>query len=124
MVTKDLFQQAKKFYSQDIANHEPYFTLTSCMNPEEREIIGYCYAYIELFGSKDPFSKLLLKKYIPALAKIGIARWNRSEFSDLGFRLAYKGVKDVRLGSKEEKGMSLSEVFKELEKVNALNTSE
>lgn len=74
---------------------EPFFNQTACLHPQEREIIGYCEAYISMFGEKDEFAKYLKKKVIPALQKIGIARWPRTELTDLGLAISAKDTEEV-----------------------------
>ena len=78
------------------------FSRTSCLNEEEREIIGYCEAFISMFGKERSFSKTLREKYIPALEKIGVAKWRRTELTHLGGRLANKETEEIELTEGEE----------------------
>ena len=65
------------------------FSESSCLNYEEREIIGYCEAFISMFP-KDPLSRELKELYIPALTRIGLFKWRRTELTHLGGKLANK----------------------------------
>lgn len=105
MVKDSLLLQTVKLLSQRLAIIEPFFNETSCLHPEEREVIGYCQAYIEMFG-KDTFTRFLKKRAIPALQKIGIARWPRTELTDLGLRISNKDTEsvDMSLAFPEMKG--------------------
>lgn len=47
-----------------------------------------------MFG-EDKFTKFLKEKAIPALQKIGISRWPRTELTDLGLRISNKDTQDV-----------------------------
>ena len=97
MVKDSLLLQTIKLLSQRLAIIEPFFNQTACLHPQEREIVGYCEAYIEIFGDNDNFSKFLKEKAIPALQKIGISRWHRTELTDLGLRISNKDMQDVEL---------------------------
>jgi len=106
MVKDALLLQTVKLLSQRLAIIEPFFNQTSCLHPEEREIIGYSQAYIEMFGKND-FSKFLEEQAIPALQKIGIARWPRTELTDLGLRISNRDTKtiDMSLAFPEPEGI-------------------
>lgn len=77
------------------------FSKTSCLNEEERTIIGYCEAFISMFGTDRAFSKTLKQKYIPALEMIGVAKWRRTELTHLGGRLANKETEDINLSDSD-----------------------
>jgi len=70
------------------------FSESSCLDGEEREIIGYCEAFISMFP-KDPLSLELKKLYIPALIRIGLFKWRRTELTHLGGKLANKETESV-----------------------------
>ena len=70
------------------------FSESSCLDGEEREIIGYCEAFISMFP-KDPLSIELKKLYIPALIRIGLFKWRRTELTHLGGKLANKETESV-----------------------------
>jgi len=77
------------------------FSESSCLNYEEREIIGYCEAFISMFP-KDPLSKEIKKKYIPALTRIGLAKWRRTELTHLGGKLANKETEEVDISKADQ----------------------
>lgn len=89
-----LLLQTIKLLSQRLSILEPFYGKTSCLHPEEREIVGFCEAYITMFGEETGFSKFLREKAIPALEKIGMARWPRTELTDLGLRIANRDEKE------------------------------
>jgi len=95
MVKDTLLLQAIKLLSQRLAIIEPFFNETACLHPEERETVGYCEAYIMMFGEEDKFAEWLKEKAIPALQKIGISRWPRTELTDLGLRISNKDTEEV-----------------------------
>ena len=95
MARDTLLLQTIKLLSQRLAILEPFFNQTACLHPQEREIVGYCEAYRTIFGSKDNFAKFLKDKAIPALQKIGISRWPRTELTDLGLRISNKDTETV-----------------------------
>lgn len=98
MVKDSLLLQTIKLLSQRLAMLEPFFNKTACLNPEERELIGYCAAYCEMFKDSDPeFIEYLQQKVIPALTKIGIARWPRTELTDLGLRISNRDEETITL---------------------------
>lgn len=96
-----LLLQAIKLLSMRVAIIEPFYHETACINPAEREIIGYAKAYIELFGESDPVSIMLEEYFIPALKKIGIAKWPRLELTDLGFAISDKDTTTVDISEEE-----------------------
>lgn len=107
----DLYLRTLKLLSQRVVNIEKFFSLTACMNLEEREIIGLIYAYDELTKDpkvKDPFNDFLMNKVVPALQKIGRSKWGRTELTDLGFMLGDKDTKTSTV--KEELRNILNEV--------------
>lgn len=89
MVKDTLLLDLRKLLSQRLAKVEPFLRDTSCMHPEEREILGYIEAYVRIFPN-DPFSKYLKETILPAIEAIGMSKWARTELTDLGLRLADK----------------------------------
>lgn len=98
-MVKDLLLQTLKLLSQRIAKLEPFLNETACLNPQEREIIGYCKAYISIYGEEDPLSVAFKERFIPALRYIGFAKWRRTELTDLGFKIAYKDTEEIDLSA-------------------------
>lgn len=90
MVKDTLLLDLKKLLSQRLAKVEPFMIDTSCMHPDQREIIGYMEAYVRIFGEEGDFSKFLIDKAKPAIEAIGLSKWPRTELTDLGLRIADK----------------------------------
>ena len=89
MVRRDTFLlQAIKLLSQRVAVIEPTYNLTACLNPAERELIGYLKAYMVFFPEDKEFNTWLKEKVIPMLVQIGISKWPRTELTDLGLRIS------------------------------------
>ena len=104
----NLLIQTIKLLSQRVAMLEPFFNITACLNPEERQLIGYCEAYRIMFGDQDKeFSQFLQEKAIPMLEKIGISRWPRTELTDLGLKISNKDEEEVSLGVSTEETESI-----------------
>jgi len=83
MVRRDpLLLQAIRLLSQSVAKNEPFYTETSCLNPPERELLGYIKAYKILFGENETIAR-----FGKALKFIGIAKWPRTELTDLGLNI-------------------------------------
>ena len=104
MVKDNIFFQAKKWLSQiavAIQPDGPYIQHLALINPMERELIGYCYAYIALFG-KDNFGSWLETKAVLALKKIGMAKLVRTELTDLGFFIGNKGIEEITFNTEPE----------------------
>ena len=107
MPKKDsIYLEAVNLFSKFVAQEEDFLRLTACLNPEEREIIGYCKAY-KIFSGKTPFTEFLEKKVIPAFVIIGMSRWDRSELSDLGFKIADSDSVSMSLKNLFKKGSSI-----------------
>jgi hypothetical protein len=96
------FYQVQKWLSQRLAIIKEEYNETSCLSPDMREIIGYCRAYLRLFPEDQEFCQYLNEKIIPAMKEIGVARWMRSELTDLGFAIADKDEEQVEFGIPEE----------------------
>lgn len=107
-----LLLQAIKLLSMRVAILEPFYHETACLNPAEREIIGYAEAYIELFGENDPLSIMLRVSFIPALKKIGVAKWPRLELTDLGFAISDRDTETEDIS--EEAPLVLEETIGEI----------
>lgn len=98
MPRKDSFLiQAFNYLSQKVAEIEPFYNLTACLNPEERELIGFCKAYSIMFPEDKDFNMFLEEKITPMLKAIGISKWPRGEITDLGLRLGRGDREDVYL---------------------------
>lgn len=102
MVRDSLFMQTVKLLAQRLGVLDEFYTETACLHPSERELVGYCFAYMTLFGEKDEFSVFLKDFAVPALKKIGISRWPRTEMTDLGLRISDRDEESITLVSAEE----------------------
>lgn len=89
LVVKDaFFIQAYNLLSQRLANVDPDYKDSACLHPDEAEMIGFIKAYVILEKESDPkFCTWLETKALPAIRKIGEARWPRSELTNLGLRI-------------------------------------
>jgi hypothetical protein len=90
---KDLTFQAIKLLSQYIVGDKdkipegPLFQKTSCMDPQDAEIVGILDAAGSLIEDQDQETAQALRKYIPFFEKLGIAKWSgKGELTHLGFR--------------------------------------
>lgn len=97
MARSDLLLRTLKLLSQRAGEIQPFLAETGCLNPEEREIIGLCEAYKVLIHGdnketpkKDDFWLFLENQVIPAMQKIDMSKWARTELSDLGFIIGNK----------------------------------
>ena len=100
MPKNDMMIQAYTLLSQRLSNIDPDYADSACVHPDEAELIGFCKAYIKMFG-KSEFSTWLDKQVIPALRMIGLARWPRSELTNLGLRIGARDELVESLGSAE-----------------------
>lgn len=96
---RDITFEAIKLLSQRIVSNldkipeGEIFQKTSCMNPDDAELLGFILAIKQLRPEKAE----RLKKIITLLETIGIAKWQKGELTHLGFRagLRYQEVTDV-----------------------------
>ena len=92
---------SQKIVSDDIKYPEgKIIQKTSCMNPEDAEIIGTLEAVKVFLNSKDSEEKEMidtLDLIINFLEKVGLSRWQKGELTHLGFRagLKYEDVEDI-----------------------------
>jgi len=112
MVKQNLLFQAISLLSQYLvqipeAKGELY-QKTACINAEEREMMGLCWAVADLIKKDDPeLAEYLKKEIIPFLETIGISRWPRTELTDLGLRVGQRHMKKIDM---KENIIPLSEV--------------
>jgi hypothetical protein len=78
--SNDLFREISVL-AQRVPDKDFLLGFTACMNPEEREIIGYIYVFKELFKDNS------LDEYLKAFQMLGRSRWMRTELTDLGLIL-------------------------------------
>ncbi len=89
MPSTNILLQTQKLLAQRLAALAPKYNETACLHPEEREMIGACFAYIQLFGEETKFAEWLKTRMIPALTVLGLTRWPRTEMTDLGLRIGF-----------------------------------
>jgi hypothetical protein len=92
-MSSDFFTQATNLLAQQLAGlkGEEIYAETSCMHPEQRQLIGVLRGLQGLAPSmRDP-----LEKIIPFIAMIGKANWERSELTDLGLRVGQRNYDEV-----------------------------
>lgn len=117
-----LLMQAIKLLSMRVAILEPFYSATSCMHVDERELIGYMASYIEMFGEDNELSLIFKHIFIPAVRKIGIARWPRLELTDLGFAISNKDSAEYDISSEE--AVPMEEALTEALEKSGLTTKE
>lgn len=93
--------QATSLLSQHLSQLKPegdLFKLTSCLNFEEREIIGILTGIMPMLP--DGKEKDLIKNMIiPFFEAVGISKWNRTELTDLGLRVGQRHKIHIDLSS-------------------------
>lgn len=95
--------QSLNLLSQQLAKiaGEEIYQVTSCMNPEERELIGLLAAIPKLPGVTQVQGKTC-RDLIPFFSEIGKARWPRTELTDLGLRVGDRGIGKITMEEQEE----------------------
>jgi hypothetical protein len=90
---------SQKIVSDDIKYPEgKIIQKTSCMNPEDAEMIGFLEA-IKIFLPETEYKDELelINKIQAFMEKVGLSRWQKGELTHLGFRagLKYEDVEDI-----------------------------
>jgi hypothetical protein len=89
-----LMAQFNNLLAQKLADikGEEIYVETSCMNIDERELIGLLRA-MQTMDVSDK-AKALCEKLIPFFSVVGKAKWFRGELTDLGLRVGnrYRGT--------------------------------
>lgn len=99
----DLMFHYTSLFSQDLSNLEPILRETSCMNPEDAELIGFCFALKQRSEKRNPKRAERLKnEIIPMLETIAMSKWVKGEVTHLGFRLGHRNKRTVDLSSDAE----------------------
>jgi hypothetical protein len=104
MVKQNLLFQALSLLSQYLTQIKeakgPLYQKTACLNAEEREMIGLCWATADLIEKEDPeLAKYLKEEIVPFIETIGISRWPRTELTDLGLRVGQRHKVQIDLSS-------------------------
>lgn len=68
---------------------------TACVHLDEREIIAWCKIYGMVNPDDKEFNGFLESVVVPALIKLGRARWYRDTLTDLAFALSGRERKKV-----------------------------
>lgn len=125
---RDLTFQALKLLAQYIVSNDKkipegeLFKLTSCMNPDDAEMVGMLHAVAKYFLEDEPeLQKEFQTVYIPFFEEIGISKWVKGELSHLGFRAGtrYEEQVDMENMAKDE---GVIEIIDEA-KINASTAS-
>jgi len=82
--------ETTRLLAYKLASKDAFFSLTACMDMEDREYIAYCEIYKLLFPKDKEFNVFLNNVVIPAFQRIGNARWMRTEITDLGLKVGMK----------------------------------
>jgi hypothetical protein len=99
--TNNYLIQATSLLSQHLAQLKPegdLFKLTSCLNFEEREIIGILSGVLPMLSDGEE-KKLIKELIIPFFEAVGIGKWNRTELTDLGLRVGQRHKIHIDLSS-------------------------
>lgn len=95
-MSSDFYIQGMNLLSQQLSQMqgEEIYNLTSCMNQEERDIVGILTALKKL-PQVTPEQKKLVDTIIPFFSELGKARWVRTELTDLGLRVGNRNIQDT-----------------------------
>lgn len=95
--SSDLQFHYTSLFSQWLNTLEPILAKSSCMNPEDGELIGL----LDILKEKtnDPKRKERLERVQRQMEILGMSRWIRGEVSHLGFKLGTRNIKKVILSS-------------------------
>jgi len=85
-----LIFETQRLLSAKIGAQHPFYKQTACLDDDIREIIAYCEIVKIFLPNNERLRKLIDEKIVPALEKIGIARWKRTEITDLGLKIGYE----------------------------------
>jgi hypothetical protein len=96
----DLMFHYTSLFSQDLHGLEPIMAATSCMNPEDAEIIGCCLAILPRIQKRNPErAERFRKEIIPMLEVLGLSKWIKGEVTHLGLRLGHRNKASIDLSS-------------------------
>lgn len=100
---KDLLFQAISLLSQYLVDIKEVkgelYHKTACINAEEREMIGMLYAIADLLPDEPELAAFLTQDVAGLFESIGIAKWPRTELTDLGLRVGQKHKVKINLSS-------------------------
>jgi hypothetical protein len=107
---RDLAFQALKLLSQYIvSNHKEIpegviFQKTSCMNPDDAELVGTVLAVADYIELDDKETAGTLREIEVLLEKIGNSKWVHGELTHLGFRAGTRYEERVDVAKDSEQG--------------------
>lgn len=103
-----LIFETQRLLSAKIGSRFPFYKQTACLNEEIALYIAYCEIIKIFFPNKKRLIKFIDEKLVPALEKIGIATWSRSEITDLGLKVGLE-LETVSLKYLDRKAMEDAE---------------
>jgi len=86
-------------FGQDLSNLEPILRITSCMNPEDAELIGLAQVLINRNKEKNPERAKRLQEKSDQLQIIGMSKWVKGELTHLALRLGHRNKQTIDLSS-------------------------
>jgi hypothetical protein len=90
-------------FGQDLNRLEPVLAQTSCMNPEDAEIIGFCLAILPRMEKRNKErAKRMREELLPMLETIGMSKWMKGEVTHLALRLGHRNKHQIDLSSDTE----------------------
>lgn len=107
-----LIFETQRLLSAKIGSQYPFYKETACLDMEVREYLAYCEIIKIFFPNNKRLTDFIDNKLKPSLEKLGIARWGRTEITDLGFKIGYEqqniSLKYLEKAGKEEDASSES----------------
>lgn len=105
MPQKDQFFYFSSLFSQSLSSLEPILKETSCMNPEDGELVGLLKIAIRRAKNRNQLdrAKRLEDKSLE-LQILGMSKWIKGEVTNLGFRLGHRDQQSIVVGTDTKKG--------------------
>lgn len=100
---KDIQFHYTSLFGQDLSSLEPILRITSCMNPEDGELIGFM--QIAILRSKERKQEARVQRLeakSEQLQVLGMSRWVKGELTHLALRLGHRNKQDIDLSSDVE----------------------
>lgn len=99
---KDIQFHYTSLFSQDLSKLEPILRITSCMNPEDGELIGFMEVLIKRNLRSNPARAERLQQKSEQLQIMGMSKWVKGELTHLGLRLGHRNKQNIDLSSDAE----------------------
>ena len=97
---RDIQFHYTSLFSQELHSLEPILADTSCMNPEDAELIGLvAIAQKRAKDRKQEARAERLKQKGEELQILGMSKWVKGELTHLGLRLGHRNKQDIDLSS-------------------------